>query len=60
MKVATALGTVRIDGVYAVQSAAETAAKRWNLWTVLGDAGAYWTVKPRDAARLEAAGYEIL
>lgn len=43
---------------------ARAAAARWNLWIVMGDATddgvEFWTVKPRDAARLEKAGYEIL
>ena len=60
MQITTARGKVRIDGVYFVPEHAATAAHRWSLWIVRGDNGALWTVKPRDAARLEAAGYTIL
>lgn len=60
MTITTARGTVKVDGVYAAEANAAAAATRWGLWIVLGDVGQYWTVTPRDAARLETAGYEIL
>lgn len=60
MTITTARGKVRVDGVYYVPEYAATAARRWSLWIVKGDNGALWTVKPRDAARLEDAGYTIV
>jgi hypothetical protein len=58
-QIQTKQGAVKIDGVYSDESAARSAASRWNLWLVLGDEDQFWTVKPRDAARLERAGYSI-
>jgi voltage-gated potassium channel Kch len=62
-RIKTAQGTVKVDGVYTSEASARAAAARWNLWIVMGDATddgvELWTVKPRDAARLEKAGYEI-
>jgi hypothetical protein len=59
-RINTPSGTVIVDGVYSDEQNARTAAARWSLWVVMGDVGQYLTVKPRDAARLERAGYEIL
>lgn len=45
---------------YNTESVARRAAERDGLWTILGDACEYWNVTPRDARRLERAGYELL
>lgn len=42
------------------ESVARFAAIRDGMWTVMGDVGEYWNVTPRDARRLERAGYELL
>ena len=39
---------------------ASFAANRDGLWTVMGDVGELWNVTPRDARRLERAGYEVM
>lgn len=45
---------------YTVEALAKSAAARENLWTVMGDVGQYWNVTPRNACRLERAGYEVM
>lgn len=55
--VAAWIRTRRIE-VYSVRANAESASGR-GRWVVMGDAGSWWVVRPVDAARLEAAGYEI-
>lgn len=42
------------------ESVARFAAIRDGMWTVMGDVGEFWNVTPRDARRLERAGYELL
>jgi len=42
------------------ESNARYAANRDGLWTVMGDVGEFWNVTPRDARRLERAGYEVM
>lgn len=41
----------------------EALARSWSErsgeWIVLGDVGQFWVCSPRDAARLERAGYEM-
>lgn len=40
------------------QSFVNRASKIWMI--VLGDDGKYWVVTPKEAARLERQGYEVL
>lgn len=57
-------GKVCIDGIYSNEVNARMMANQCGLWIVRGDASddkvEFWTVKPRDAARLEKSGYEIV
>lgn len=60
MTIATPHGPARIDSRYSAEQNARVAASRWSLWIVVSPSGEFCTVKPRDAARLESAGYRIL
>jgi hypothetical protein len=52
--------TIRVD-VYRTLGEAVEALKHYckTHWIMMGDCGEFWAVRPVDAARLEAAGYEF-
>lgn len=52
--------TIQFDKFVSLERAKSCASSQPKVWIIMGDVGQYWLVRPVDAAKLMAAGYELV